>query len=45
MRSYLQEEFSKRGLTLPGSVERSIDRLYELGEDEILFLEKRGDAR
>lgn len=43
---YLQEEFSKRGLTLPGSVERSIDRLYELGEDEILsLLEKRGDAR
>ena len=43
---YLQEEFSKRGLTLPGSVEGSIDRLYELGEDEVLsLLEKRDDAR
>ena len=43
---YLQEEFSKRGFTLPGSVEKSIDRLYEQGEDEVLFLlEKRGDAQ
>lgn len=42
---YLQEEFSKRGLMLPGSIEESMSCLYEAGEDVVLSLLGEADER